>query len=72
MLNRIHCALLLIGSLCAASADAERPNILFISVDDMSCDSVGVFGCQLDGTTPHIDQLASEGVRFRYAHVQYL
>ena len=70
MLNRIHCALLLIGSLCAASADAERPNILFISVDDMNCDSVGVFGCQLDGTTPHIDQLASEGVRFRYAHVQ--
>ncbi|MCA9047826.1 MAG: sulfatase [Planctomycetaceae bacterium] len=49
---------------------AAAPNILFISVDDMSCDSVGVFGCALPDTTPNIDRLASQGMRFEYAHVQ--
>jgi N-sulfoglucosamine sulfohydrolase len=48
----------------------ERPNILFISVDDMSCDSVGAFGCELADTTPHIDRLATQGLRFEYAHMQ--
>ena len=47
-----------------------KPNILLITVDDMSCDSIGAFGCKLKGTTPHIDQLASESLRFQYAHVQ--
>ncbi|MCA9055611.1 MAG: sulfatase, partial [Planctomycetaceae bacterium] len=49
---------------------AARPNVLVITVDDMSCDSVGAFGCELPGTTPNIDRLASEGLRFRHAHVQ--
>lgn len=49
---------------------AKRPNILFITVDDMSCDSVGVFGCKVKDTTPNLDRLAGEGVRFTYAHVQ--
>ena len=50
-------------------ARADRPNILFISVDDMNCDSVGVYGSPLKDITPHMDRLASEGVRFEYAHV---
>jgi len=49
---------------------ASKPNILLITVDDMNCDSVGAFGCELPDTTPHIDKLAAEGRRFRYAHVQ--
>ena len=35
----------------------------------MSCDSVGVFGCKLADTTPNIDRLAKQGLRFEYAHV---
>ena len=49
---------------------ADHPNILFITVDDMSCDSVGVFGCKVKDTTPSLDRFAGEGVRFTYAHVQ--
>ena len=49
---------------------ADRPDILFITVDDMSCDSVGVFGAELADTTPHIDALAAQGLQFRHAHVQ--
>ncbi len=52
------------------SSAADRPNILYITVDDMSCDSIGAFGCKLEGTTPNIDRLASQGLRFNYAHVQ--
>jgi N-sulfoglucosamine sulfohydrolase len=48
---------------------AARPNILFITVDDMNCDSVGAFGCRLPDTTPHIDRLARQGIRFNRAHV---
>ena len=50
-------------------ASAERPNLLFISVDDMNCDSVGVYGSPLEGITPNMDRLAAEGLRFEYAHV---
>ena len=49
--------------------DAPKPNILFLTVDDMNWDSVGVFGCRVPEITPHIDQLAKEGLRFEQAHV---
>jgi N-sulfoglucosamine sulfohydrolase len=67
---------LLSGLLClsgfgtTAHGAPSKPNILFITVDDMSCDSMGVYGCKLPGTSPVMDRLASEGLRFEYAHVQ--
>ena len=51
-------------------ATAKKPmNLLLITVDDMSCDSVGVYGCELEGTTPTMDRLASQSLRFEHAHV---
>ena len=47
----------------------ERLNVLLITVDDMNQDSVGAFGCEVPGTTPNIDRLATEGLRFVHAHV---
>lgn len=62
--------LLLVFALSLFTAQAaNRPNLLFITVDDMSADSIGAFGCKLAGTTPQIDKLASESLRFQYAHV---
>ena len=52
-----------------ALLQAKPMNLLLITVDDMSCDSVGVYGCELDGTTPVMDRLASQSLRFEYAHV---
>ena len=48
-------------------ADKGLPNILWIVVDDMSCD----FGYQGQTLvdTPHVDRLAQEGVVFRNAYV---
>ena len=42
---------------------AEKPNIVFILADDMGYGDPGCYGCG-DIRTPHLDQLAAEGVRF--------
>ena len=55
------------GSTCLAD---DRLNVLFITVDDMNRDSVGVYGAKVPGTTPNIDRLASEGLRFEHAHIR--
>jgi arylsulfatase A len=41
----------------------SRPNIIFIMADDLGYADLGCYG-QKRIATPHIDQLASEGVRF--------
>lgn len=69
--RRIFAATLL--CLCVAAAPsllaAERPNVLFIAVDDMSTD-IGCYG-NAQVKTPHIDALARRGVRFDRAYTQY-
>jgi len=48
---------------------AARPlNILFFTADDMNFDSTAVFGGPIKDLTPHVDQLASEGLRFEHAY----
>jgi N-sulfoglucosamine sulfohydrolase len=53
-----------------ATKAANRLNLLILTVDDMSADSIGAFGCGLPDTTPNIDHLATQGLRFTQAHVQ--
>lgn len=48
------------------TAAAEKPNVLFIAVDDLAC-SLGCYG-DLIAKTPHIDRLAATGVRFDKAY----
>jgi len=52
--------LLLVG-LSSLSA-ADKPNIVFILVDDMGFSDIGAYGGEIK--TPHIDSLAQGGVRF--------
>ncbi len=47
----------------------DRTNVVLIMADDMNWDAVGAFGCPTEGTTPNLDRLASEGMRFNFAHV---
>ena len=46
----------------------DRPNVLFIAVDDLSC-ALGCYG-DLIAKTPNIDRLAADGVLFRRAYNQ--
>jgi N-sulfoglucosamine sulfohydrolase len=44
-------------------------NFLLITADDLEWTSVGAYGSTVDGITPNIDRLASEGLRFTNGHV---
>ena len=57
-------AALLAFNACAA---ASRPNIVFLMTDDQRWDTLGCYG-RTDVITPHIDQLAKQGVTFDNAY----
>lgn len=61
--------LLILAGLPFQTNAAKRPNVLFIAVDDLN-DWAGYFG-NSQAITPHMDQLASEGVWFSKAYCQY-
>ena len=48
----------------------ERPNVLFLTMDDMNYDSIESYGLEIEGLTPHMDSLAEMGTRFEYAYIQ--
>lgn len=48
---------------------AKRPNILFITADDMSYDSLGCTGCSIPDISPNLDRLASQGLLLDHCHI---
>mgnify|MGYP002140932707 CR=1 FL=1 len=60
-------ALFLLGVLATLVA-ADRPNVIFIIGDDISWDDFGCYG-NPSARTPHIDELAAEGIRYANAFV---
>jgi arylsulfatase A-like enzyme len=62
--------LLLVLALMSAvicSAKSPRPNVLFISIDDLN-DWIGCLGGHPQAQTPNIDRLAQSGMLFTNAH----
>ena len=51
-----------------ASAAEQKPNIVFILVDNVGWGAFGVYGGTIP--TPRIDKLASEGIRFNNYNVE--
>jgi choline-sulfatase len=47
----------------------QRPNVLFIAIDDQN-DWIGCLGGHPMVKTPHIDRLAERGTLFQNAHIQ--
>ena len=62
-------SLLLLLLITSASTAAEKPNILFIAIDDQN-DWIGCLGGHSQIQTPHIDALAKRGTVFLNAHCQ--
>jgi arylsulfatase len=56
----LACALLVLGA--APSLAAERPNVLIVLADDLGWSDLGCYGGEIQ--TPHLDELARQGVRF--------
>ncbi|GAB5561547.1 MAG: hypothetical protein SynsKO_31940 [Synoicihabitans sp.] len=57
---------------CCVSSSGEptdKPNVLFIAIDDLN-DFVGCMNGSVSAPTPHIDRLAAQGTLFTNAHCQ--
>jgi arylsulfatase A-like enzyme len=60
-------AALSMSGISLASGDRQRPNILFIMVDDLGKEWISCYGAE-DIETPNIDALAKTGMRFENAY----
>jgi len=63
MIRMLAAAVAVLFLYSAALAAETRPNIVFVLVDDMGYADLGCMGAK-DIRTPHIDRLASEGLKF--------
>ncbi|WDQ14924.1 sulfatase [Rhodopirellula sp. P2] len=61
-------AFLMVAPSQVSSGDEDRPNVLFIAVDDLR-PSIGCYG-DPHAITPHMDRLATQGVQFNRAYCQ--
>lgn len=63
-----------VGMLCCLSASlakgasGDKPNVVFIMVDDMGYGDLGCYNAKSKIPTPNIDRLAGQGMRFTDAH----
>lgn len=68
--SMFHCVMILVIFLCScsninneAAEDKAPPNIIYILADDLGYGDLSSYG-QVKFSTPHLDQLAREGMRF--------
>ena len=62
-------AAVLLGGWGSLASAADKPNVLFIAIDDLN-DWVGPLGGHPQVKTPHLDRLAARGTTFTNAHCQ--
>ena len=62
------CGILLMAAFTLNAAQ-DRPNVLFIAIDDLN-DWIGAYGGHPQAQTPHMDKLAENGTTFMNAHCQ--
>ncbi len=60
-------AFALLGAAALAAAPARQPNIIFLLADDLGYGDIGPYG-QKKIRTPHLDQLARDGMKFTQAY----
>ncbi|MEQ9305424.1 MAG: sulfatase-like hydrolase/transferase, partial [Marinoscillum sp.] len=60
------CLILLTSTFCLGQ-EKDKPNIIFILADDLGYSELGSYGNTFN-ETPHLDQLAKDGMRFTQAY----
>jgi len=76
VLKFIASSLLVLTVLAGSAAAAQRPNILFVFIDDSGWGDLSCYGSPVTNKlgqpiTPNMDRLASEGIRFIQGYVAY-
>ncbi|NQU26176.1 MAG: sulfatase [Candidatus Nealsonbacteria bacterium] len=67
VLKSLSVSLLMFPLLANVASAADKPNVLFLAVDDMN-DWIGCLKTTPRAITPNIDKLASRGISFSNAH----
>lgn len=67
MPKEILCILALSLFAGTAVASSDKPNVIVIMADDIGAEGLACFGSTIY-TTPHLDQMAAEGIRFNNAY----
>ncbi|UZJ64966.1 sulfatase-like hydrolase/transferase [Sphingobacterium sp. KU25419] len=57
----------IMNSLTAVMGQQDKPNVVLIYVDDLGYGDLGCYGAEKI-KTPHLDALASDGIRFTNGH----
>ncbi|MDA0349362.1 MAG: sulfatase-like hydrolase/transferase [Verrucomicrobia bacterium] len=72
VLRAFAVATLLAATACSADKEdtksSAKPNIVFILADDLGYGDIGAYNPEGKIETPHLDQLAADGLRFTDAH----
>lgn len=63
----IKAVLLVAVTLSPRAMAASRPNVIVIMADDIGAEGLGCYGSEIY-TTPNLDRMAQEGVRFKNAY----
>ena len=58
---------LLLSFIASFYCEAKKPNIIFVLADDLGWAELGCYGNSFN-ETPHLDQMAKEGLRFTNAY----
>ena len=66
LINCLGFATLLLGSI-VTSRGLPKPNIVLILADDVGCEPIGCYGGE-SFTTPNIDALAKDGMKFEHCY----
>ena len=62
-MKQIATFLTIMAALACSAAAAEKPNIVFIFVDNLGYGDLGCYGAK-DIRTPHLDRMVAAGTRF--------
>ena len=66
--NVLACLLIAFLSISTSAFGEQLPNIVYILADDLGYGDLGCYNKDSKIPTPHLDQLAKEGMRFTDAH----
>lgn len=61
--------IILLFTFALALTAPAKPHVVFLTLDDLSRGSHGIYGCPVPEISPNLDRIGREGMRFNHFHV---